>query len=86
MSSVTDALGPKVSHLGQLIGLITASGEVNTGWFSDALTEVEQIPRRVPELLQLIQDVLGPASNAPGLASASIAISASSASSAARRT
>jgi hypothetical protein len=67
MSSLTDTLGPKVSNLGQLIGLITPSGEVNADWFSNAGSEIENIPRQVPELLQLIKDVLGPASDAPGL-------------------
>lgn len=67
MSSLTDALGPRVSNLGQLIGLITPAGEINQDWFSHAGTEIAHIPRQVPELLQLIKDVLGPASKAVGL-------------------
>jgi hypothetical protein len=67
MSSLTDALGPKVTNLGQLIGLITQDGGVNQDWFSNAGTEIGNIPRQVPELLQLIQDVLGPASAAADL-------------------
>jgi hypothetical protein len=67
MSSLTDALGPQISNLGQLIGLISEDGGVNQQWFSSAGTEISNIPRQVPELLQLILDVLGPASDTPDL-------------------
>jgi hypothetical protein len=67
MSSLTGALDPKVSNLGQLIGLIQQNGQINSGWFSNALAELEHIPRHIPELLQLIEDVFGPASKTRGL-------------------
>jgi len=65
MSSLTDVLGAKVSNLGELIGLLTPLGGINQDWFSNP--EIVNIPRRVPELLQLFEDLLGPASDAAGL-------------------
>lgn len=60
-----DKLGTKTTHLGELIGLLTPDNDDNdkvdlqTGWFADALTELENSPRRVAQLIQVIEDYLG---------------------------
>lgn len=59
MTSLTDNLDPKVSNVGQLIGLLTQNGQINQDWFAHADAELGKIPRHVRELLQLTTDVLG---------------------------
>lgn len=61
MSTVTDHLDPRVTTLAELIGLLDSDGNVNLGWFSDTGTELGDIPRRLPQLFTLIQEMLGPA-------------------------
>ena len=58
---MAEALGPDVTNLGELRGLLTSGGDVNTAWFANALTELEQMPERLPALLKLIDKVFGPA-------------------------
>ncbi len=68
MGSLAETLGPEVTNLGQLIGVLTAGGEFNTSWFSNAITELERMPERLPELLTLIDRVFGPAqANGPAV-------------------
>lgn len=54
-------LGSELINLGELIGILTSDGQFNEKWFSQAGSQVEGIPKRLPQLLQLIDDVLGPA-------------------------
>jgi hypothetical protein len=66
MSIITDQLGNKATTLAQLIGILKPDGGVNLDWFSSAGSELEDIPRRLPQLFTLIQELLGPAvSEAP---------------------
>jgi hypothetical protein len=60
MSSLAESLGPEITNLGELIGILS-SGDFNARWFSDVLNELEQVPERLPELLTLIDHVFGPA-------------------------
>ena len=66
MTSLTDNLDPRVSNLGSLIGLLK-QGQVNQDWFAHPGTELGNIPRRVPELLQLTADILGPGTTPTGV-------------------
>ncbi len=61
MSTLTDILGSQITNVGKLIGLLTTAGDLNKNWFSSAGTELEAIPNRLPELLTLFEDFLGPA-------------------------
>ena len=61
MSIVTDQLGAKGTNVAELIGLLNADGGVNIDWFSNAESELGDIPRRLPNLCTLIQQMLGPA-------------------------
>lgn len=60
-----DRLGTQTIHLGELAGLLTQDAndsnkvDLLTGWFADALSQLEDAPRRVPELIQVIEDYLG---------------------------
>lgn len=60
-----DRLGAKTIHLGELIGLLTPDTDdsdelyLQTDWFADALNQLEDSPRRVPQLIQVIEDYLG---------------------------
>jgi len=67
MTSVTETLDPKVSNVGQLIGLLTQNGQINQDWFAHADTELGNIPRRVRELLQLTTNVLGKGTTPTGV-------------------
>jgi hypothetical protein len=67
MTSLTEKLDPKVSNVGQLIGLLTQNGQINQDWFAHADTELGNIPRRVRELLQLTTNVLGKGTTPTGV-------------------
>jgi len=67
MTSLTEKLDPKVSNVGQLIGLLTQNGQINQDWFVHADTELGNIPRRVRELLQLTTNVLGKGTTPAGV-------------------
>jgi hypothetical protein len=61
MPSLLDALGPEIANLGELIGILTSGGDFDGIWFSDVLNQLERMPRRLAELLTLIDRVMGPA-------------------------
>ena len=54
-------LGDAVTNLGQLIGLLDSSGAFNAAWFTNPTAELANIPRRVGQVLELIDALLGPA-------------------------
>jgi hypothetical protein len=57
------ALSPNAALFGELLGLLQDEGggqlTLNTGWFAAAGSELEEIPRRVPQLLATVQALLG---------------------------
>ncbi len=59
-----DELGTDVANIGLLIGLLTDEGNdnvsVNTDWFSDPISELETIPKRVKELLDVLNSLVNP--------------------------
>jgi hypothetical protein len=61
MSSLSAELDPQVKNVGELIGLLNPDGTPNKDWFSSIGTELSDIPKRLPQLFTLIQDLLGPA-------------------------
>ena len=61
MSTLPEALGPEVTNLGELIGILNSEGDFDASWFSNVLSELEQMPERLPQLLTLVDQVFGPA-------------------------
>ena len=54
-------LGSELANLGELIGILSSDGDFNKEWFAQAGSQIENIPKRLPQILQLIDHVLGPA-------------------------
>ena len=61
MSPLPPGLDSQLKNLGELLGLLHTDGGFNAGWFSSAETELSDIPKRLPQLLTLLSDLLGPA-------------------------
>lgn len=57
------ALSPNAALFGELLGLLQDAGggklTLDTGWFAAVGSELEGIPRRVPQLLSTVQALLG---------------------------
>lgn len=54
-------LDPQVKAIGRLVGLLTDSDAVNTDWFAAPWAELAGIPKRVEEVLDVLDAVFGPA-------------------------
>lgn len=63
MGSVLTELDPEAALIGTLIGLLDASGAIKQEWFSDPRTDLKHIPRRIADLLKLVDLTLGPVSD-----------------------
>jgi hypothetical protein len=59
MPPLSELLGPEVTNLGDLVGILNA-GDLNAGWFQNVFGELEQMPQRLAELLALIDRLFGP--------------------------
>ncbi len=64
---MTDKLFDEIANVGKLIGLLDSNGSPREDWFTHPMTPdgLEGIPRRIPELVTLIQDALGDPTPAP---------------------
>src|SRR5688572_15820445 len=65
MPPLPTGLDSKLKNIGELLGLLNSDGRVNPDWFSHAGSKLGDIPKRLPQLFNLIDGLLGPAIDGP---------------------